>query len=323
MKNNIELYELKYDMDDIQIIGRKKIDMFALIDQLDEWHNELKDIILLSNNLYYFATNNFDSDTYLKQLTDENLEGVKSALRVIIKEPETFFDEYKEKSDNYRLVENVKSFEELEKVVQTIGIKISKYRGLDLEKAKLRIHQKLCTDYCFGVFGEMLFYAVAEKLLCNKLVVSKVALITAPNTNAHGSDGVFCDDLDKILYFGEAKFTINLEAGISQALNSMEDCIKRIKLDKDFMVVHQKDMKNGYGRIIKKNNIDEYECRVLIFLLHGVEIDKDKIIEQIDKAKEKFRNKLKNLTFVIASFPIYDKENLKKCIAEGVENFDK
>lgn len=80
MKNNIELYELKYDMDDIQIIGRKKFDMLALIDQLDEWHNELKDIILLSNNLYYFATNNFDSDTYLEQLTDENLEEVKSAL---------------------------------------------------------------------------------------------------------------------------------------------------------------------------------------------------------------------------------------------------
>lgn len=323
MKNNIELYELKYDMDDIQIIGREKIDMQTLINQLDEWHKELTGIILFPNNLYYFATNNFDSDAYLEQLTDENLEGVKSALGVIIKEPETFFDEYKEKSDNYQLVENVKSIEELEKVVQSIGIRISKYRGLDLGKAKLRVHQKLCSDYCFGVFGEMLFYAVAEKILCNKLVVSKVALITAPNTNAHGSDGVFCDDLNKILYFGEAKFTINLEAGISQALNSMGHCIERIKLDKDFMVVHQKDMKNGYGGIIKKSNIDEYECRILIFLLHGVEIDKDGIIEQINKAKKRFRNKLKKLTFIIASFPIYDKENLKKCIAEGVKNYGK
>ena len=56
MKNNIELYELKYDMDDIQIIGREKIDMQTLINQLDEWHKELTGIILFPNNLYYFAT---------------------------------------------------------------------------------------------------------------------------------------------------------------------------------------------------------------------------------------------------------------------------
>lgn len=323
MKNNIELYELKYDMNDVQIVGREKIAIENLIEQLDEWHKELTDIILFPNNLYYFATNNFDSDFYLEQLTDENLEGVKSALEVIIKSPESFFDEYKQKSDNYRLVEKTQSFEELEKVIQLSGIKMSFDKGLDLEKAKLRVHQKLCSDYCFGVFGEMFFYVIAERLLCNKLVISKVALITAPSTNAHGSDGIFCDDSNKILYFGEAKFTFDLEAGIRQALNSMEHCIERIKIDKDFMVVHQKDMKNGYGRIIQKNNINEYECRILIFLLHGVEIDKDTIVSKIEKAKKRFENKLNGLTFVIASFPIYDKENLKKCIAKGVEDYGK
>lgn len=58
-------------------------------------------------------------------------------------------------------------------------------------------------------------------------------------------------------------------------------------------------------------------------MLHGVEIDKDVITKKLDEAKKKFRNKLDKLTFVIASFPIYDKENLKKCIAEGVENYGK
>ena len=94
MQNNIELYELKYDKDNIQIIGREKISMSMLISDLDKWHKELTDIILLPNNLYYFATNNFDSDTYLEELTNENFEGVKSALEVIIKHPETFFEEY-------------------------------------------------------------------------------------------------------------------------------------------------------------------------------------------------------------------------------------
>ena len=60
MQNNIELYELKYDKDNIQIIGREKISMSMLISDLDKWHKELTDIILLPNNLYYFATNNFD-----------------------------------------------------------------------------------------------------------------------------------------------------------------------------------------------------------------------------------------------------------------------
>ena len=323
MQNNIELYELKYNIDNLQIIGREKIAMTTLIKNLNKWHKELTDIILFPNNLYYFATNNFDSDTYLEHLEDENLEGVKSALEVIIKHPEKFFEEYKNKSENYQLVENAQSYEELKKIIQLCGVKIANYNTSDLEKAKSKIQRKLSTDYCFGVFGEILFYAVAENVLCNKLVISKVELITAPNTNAHGSDGIFCDEKNKILYFGEAKFTSDLAAGISQALNSMEHCMDRIKIDKDFMVIHQKDMKNGYGKLIKKNNINEYECRILIFLLHGVEIDEDVITKKLDEAKKKFRNKLDKLTFVIASFPIYDKENLKKCIAEGVENYGK
>ena len=118
MQNNIELYELKYDKDNIQIIGREKISMSMLISDLDKWHKELTDIILLPNNLYYFATNNFDSDTYLEELTNENFEGVKSALEVIIKHPETFFEEYKQKSENYLSVENAQSYKELEKVTQ-------------------------------------------------------------------------------------------------------------------------------------------------------------------------------------------------------------
>ena len=57
--------------------------------------------------------------------------------------------------------------------------------------------------------------------------------------------------------------------------------------------------------------------------MHGVEIDKDTIVSKIEKAKKRFENKLSGLTFVIASFPIYDKENLKKCIAKGVEDYGK
>lgn len=323
MQNDIELYSKQYDCNGIQIIGREKTDINDLIANLKEWHTELSNIILFPNSLYYFATNNFDSDFYLNDLLDENMEDIKIALDVIIKEPEKFFDEYKQKSGYYNKVCDAVSFEALDEILDECGIKVNQSVGLDLDKAKRNAQQKLCTDFCFGVFGEMLFYAVAENILSNKLILSKVELITAPNTNAHGSDGVFCDEEGKVLYFGEAKFTVNLDAGISQALSSMKDCINRIKLDKNFMLVHKKDLKNGYGHIIDKNNIDEYKCKILIFLLHGVEIDKSTILSKIDACKSKFSKKLSEIEFTIISFPIYDKEHLKLSIAEGVDNYGK
>lgn len=323
LQNDIELYSKQYDCNGIQIIGRERTDINDLIANLKAWHVELSNIILFPNTLYYFATNNFDSDYYLNDLLDENMEDIKIALEVIIKEPEKFFDEYKQKSDYYNMVCDADSFESLNQILDECGVKFNQSVGLDLDKAKRNAQQKLCTDFCFGVFGEMLFYAVAENILSNKLVLSKVELITAPNTNAHGSDGVFCDEDGKVLYFGEAKFTVNLDAGINQALSSMKDCINRIKLDKNFMLVHKKDLKNGYGHIIDKNNIDEYKCKILIFLLHGVEIDQSTILNKIDACKNKFSKKLDKIEFTIISFPIYDKEHLKLSIAEGVDNYGK
>lgn len=146
-------------------------------------------------------------------------------------------------------------------------------------------------------------------------------LITAPNTNAHGSDGVFCDESKKVLYFGESKFTVNLGLGIAQALSSMQECLSRVKLDKNFMLVHGKDLKNGYGNLITVDTIDEYKCSILIFLLHGVETDYEQIVQQVEENKEKFANKIQGLEFTIISFPIYDKEHLKDRIAKGVENY--
>ena len=173
-------YKKKYEKNDIIIIGREKYSFDELIKLLTDWHKELTDIILFPNNLYYFITNNFDSDYYLDELSDRNIEYVRTALGVIIDKPEKFYSEYSEKSANYQIVSEVKTIEELKDVVTDLDIKKVKIEGLNLEKAKLRIQQSLCTDYCFGVFGEMLFYCVAENILNNKLVLSKVELITAP-----------------------------------------------------------------------------------------------------------------------------------------------
>lgn len=320
-QNEICSYEKKYDKNGIQIIGKMDVAISELILQLDNWHDELTRIILLANNLYYYATNNVDSDYYLAELSDVNVQLVKTALEVIIKEPEKFYDTYKEKSDYYKQVQKANTIDEIEMIIKECGMKLKNIKGLDIERIRRNAQSKLCTDYCFGVFGEMLFYNIVENILYQKLVLSKVQLITAPNTNAHGSDGVFCDEDKKVLYFGEAKFTVNLAQGIAQALSSMEECLARVKLDKNFMLVHGKDLKNGYGKLITVDTIDEYKCNILVFLLHGVEIDYKQIVLQVEASKEKFSKKLEGLEFTIISFPIYDKEHLKDSIAKGVENY--
>lgn len=321
LANEIELYEKQYDKKGIQIIGRKACDIKDLITNLKVWHEELTRIILMPNNLYYYATNNFDSDYYIEELTKENMECVQIALKVLIKEPEQFYEFYEKKSEFSKRVVKATTVEEIEDIVEESGVKKVKIKGIDLKTLKTNVQRKLCMDFCFGIFGEMLFYNVAENLLYNKLVISKVQLVTAPNTNAHGSDGVFCDEEKKILYFGESKFTTNLQQGISQALSSMSQCLDRINLDKNFMIIHRKDLKNGYGKKIDQHNISEYTCKILIFLLHGEDVDYSKIVKQIENYRNDFQKKLKGLEFIVVSFPIYDKECLKESIAQGVENY--
>lgn len=321
--NEIKLYNKEYDKDGIQIIRKKACDINELISNIKAWHDELVRIILFPNNLYYYATNNNDSDFFLKELTEEHLEDIKLVLEVLIKEPDTLYDFYEKRSFFSKKVREATTIEELKEIIIESGIKKVKTTGLKIEQIKASIQRKLCTDFCFGVFGEMLFYNVVENLLYNNLLISKVQLITAPWTNAHGSDGVFCDEDKKILYFGESKFTYNLQQGINQALASMEECLNRINIDKNFMLTHNKDLKNGYGTIINRSNINEYTCKIIIFLLHGTEIYNSDIVQQIEKSRDNLNKRINGLEFLVISFPIYDKENLKKTIVKGVVDYGK
>lgn len=319
--NNITLYHKSRDSDGIIIIEKESTKIIELIKDLDLWHEELSQIILNPNSLYYYATNNYDSEYYLENLSEDNILDIQSALQVIIKNPYEFYESYKQKSYYYNKVTNATTIDELKDIIVECDLKGVKTEKKTLEQIKTNIHRRLNTDYCYGIFGEILFYNVVENILSNTLLISKVQLITAPNTNAHGSDGVFCDEESKVLYFGEAKFTSNLELGIKQALNSMEDCLDRINLDKSFILSHQRDIKNGYGKLINRSNIADYECSIIIFLLHGQEIDKEKIISKIENYKKKFLEKTKGIGITIISFPIYEKEHLKNSIGKGIEKY--
>lgn len=317
----IKEYNDIYNKDGIKIIEKSSVDLSDLIKNLEKWHEEIAEIILNPNTIYYYATDNYDSDSYLDELPKKDYGYVKNVLELLIKNPEELNDEYEKKSLFAEKVKTANTIAELEKIIKEAGIK-TKIDSTNLEKAKSQINKALCMDYCYGVFGEILFYTVVENVLNNELLASKVQYITAPGTNAHGSDGIFCNEDDKKLYFGEAKFTINLQHGLSQAINSMNHCLERIKLDKDFILTHQKSLKNGYGKIINSDNISQYENKIIIFLLHGKEIDINSIVDIINKNKNSIAKKLGKIEFIVVSFPIFDKDNLKKEIANGVSNYD-
>lgn len=321
-RNEIIFYEKKYDKGGIQIIKHKKMDINELVKHLIEWHDEITRIMLCPGNLFYYATNNSGSEKYVEELPKEYNRGIKTILELLVNKPEEFFEVYKANCHVYKEIEKANTIIELSKIINLYGLK-NTGKSVDINKIKNSIHKKLSMDYAFGIFGEILFYNVVENLLYNKLMLSKVQFVTAPGTNAHGSDGVFCDDSNKILYFGEAKFTVDLESGIKQAIQSMEACIKRVDSDINFMIWHTKDLKNDYEQVITNQNIDEYERKILIFLLHGEEIGNKEIVEAIKKYKQRIKDKVGKLDFLVVSFPIFDKEHLKERIAKGVQDFGK
>lgn len=320
--NEIDSYETKYDNNGIQIIKHKVMDIKDLVKDLTKWHDEITHIILSPSHLFYYATNITGSEKYVADLPEEYREDIKEVLELLVDDSDNFFDIYRHNCEIYEKVEMTTTLQELAEIMNAYGLK-NTCKSKDLTKVKESLHKKLSSDYAFGIFGEILFYNVAENLLYNKLLLSKVQFVTAPGTNAHGSDGVFCDEQNKVLYFGEAKFTFNLKYGIEQAIQSMDKCISRINADVNFMIYHTKSLKNEYEHIISKKTINDYSKKVLIFLLHGEEIEDELIVQVIEKYRNRIKGKVGNIEFVIVSFPIYDKEHLKEQISKGVQNFGK
>lgn len=318
----INSYETKYDRNGIKIIRHKEMSIIELIKKIDDWHDKISQIMLCPNHLFYYATSSSWSKKYVDELPKEYYEDIKHILEMLINKPEEFYDVYKHNCEIYEEIERAKTIDEVRKLINMYGIKNTS-KITKIEKLKESVRKKLSMDYAFGIFGEILFYNVVEHLLCKKLMLSKVQFVTAPGTNAHGSDGVFCDDENKTLYFGEAKFTVNLEEGIKQAIRSMDECFKRVNQDVAFMILHPNDLKNDYEHVVTKETINSYKKSVIIFILHGIEIEDEKIVEVITKQQKNLKKKIGDMGFLVISFPIYDKENLKKRISKGVQDFGK
>ena len=161
----------------------------------------------------------------------------------------------------------------------------------------------------------------------SKLLLSKISFITAPGTFSHGSDGVFCEYNKKILFFGEAKFTLDLNSGIEQAIASLKDYNMRLNNDITFIVNHDRDLKNGYDScpdILNKNELEKFEKHIVVFILHGEEYKDDEIKTILINSRNKVEKEIdEKIKIQIISFPIIKKDKLKERIAYKVEKYDK
>ena len=203
MKEKIIQYSLQKMEDNNYKVEKKQIDWNNLITNCDEWHKELADIILNKEALYFFSTNNTDSLFMKDELNDKQKRKMQEVLHSLIKNPENYHEDFQRRNDLYEESKILENNEEIKSFVTRFGIDFKCDNKKDFKKNINRLQKKLNADYGYGLFGEILFYIVVEKLMKDiNLVLSKISFITAPGTFSHGSDGIFCEYDKKTLYFG-------------------------------------------------------------------------------------------------------------------------
>ena len=91
-KNNYKVEKMKIIWEDI-----KK--------NLEIWHDEIANIILNKEALYFFSTNKSDSVFLSKELTLEQKNMMKGILESLIKNPDNYFEEFEKRNILYNLAQ--------------------------------------------------------------------------------------------------------------------------------------------------------------------------------------------------------------------------
>lgn len=300
-------------------VEKKEYSWEIILNNKDDFYADIASIILDENSLYYFVSSNNDSRFLQDKLSEKQRKKMRAIFEELINHPENFYSNYQKEKNLVEELDLVINDRSLKLFADKYGMKISK-NATSFAQRKSYIKSSIKKESLYGIFGEILLYIVVEKLMFDKkIIISKLNFITAPSTYAHGSDGIFIDDVNKKLYFGEAKFTIDLSSALEQALLSMKDIEERIKVDENFLLIHETSFKNGYNiEIFDDDKIQEFDKCIIIFALHGTEYDDKDLKTIFNDFYDKFNQKLANISFEIISFPILSKDELKEEIAKQV-----
>ena len=148
--NNIREYSLN-DLDKNNYkVEKKKIIWEDIKKNLEIWHDEIANIILNKEALYFFSTNKSDSVFLSKELTLEQKNMMKGILESLIKNPDNYFEEFEKRNILYNLAQEIKDIDGIKKFCKKYGINF-KDKNQEFTKEKNRLLKKLNADYGFRI----------------------------------------------------------------------------------------------------------------------------------------------------------------------------
>lgn len=302
-------------------VEKKNISWDEVLNNKNDFYSDISSIVLNEETLYYLVVNNNDSKSIFLNLNSQQKSKLKIVFNRLFKNPETFYDNYKKQVDLIEKLESIDNINDFSSFASSIGFKkISNEK--DLIKAKRRLKSSIKSESIYGVFGEIMLYTVVENLMNNRnIIISKLNYISARGTPVYGNDGIFIDKDNKVLYFGEAKFTFDLRAAIEQALISMEKVFYKVDEDEEFLLIQGSSFKNDFDEsMFDEQSLKLYKKCIIIFAFHGEEYSNVEIHKIIESSISRFDKIFQSrLMFEIISFPILSKEDLKKELSRQVQ----
>lgn len=148
--NNIIEYSLNELDKNNYKVEKKKIIWEDIKKNLEIWHDEIANIILNKEALYFFSTNKSDSVFLSKELTLEQKNMMKGILESLIKDPDSYFEEFEKRNILYNLAQEIKDIDGIKKFCNKYGIKF-KDKNQEFTKEKNRLLKKLNADYGFRI----------------------------------------------------------------------------------------------------------------------------------------------------------------------------
>lgn len=175
-----------------------------------------------------------------------------------------------------------------------------------------------------GKIGEYTFHILLTRFFKLDCILPKFTVSTNRNMSVFGIDTLFLDIKNRVIYFGESKFSKDIDNGIKLANRSLKEYEHQImeeyryvlsnddayKISPEFNEIFgdHKQMCISFQQLIKKSDIKK--IGVPVFIAHGNGPDKNTPEEYINKLLTKINREdffgLKT-RYILISLPVIDK----------------
>lgn len=277
----------------------------------------------------------YDSDVLIDGLTDyifsdENiLNYTNSATKLMIDEedPTCWTQLYKNISIflNSEIEEYILGAEpdEVIDILRSESVLVDKGGTLIVQKDKI------------GKIGEYAFHVLLSNYFGLSCILPKVKNSTNRNMSVFGIDTLFLDSKTKTIFFGESKFSMDIDAGITLANRSLERYEHQIKeeykivlsrtdafpLSSSFVSLFGKETQLciSFDKFIAMAGIKS--IGVPVFIAHGKKDITDTPMQYVDKLKKKIVMKTffgLSTKYILISLPVIDKSEFVRIAMEKV-----